>query len=392
MGAWLFAHRSTQRIERQGEEDGHDVPARSPPGPIHRQSLYVVAMIQATQPSATGRQTLIVRPGRRGDAEGLFRLAKAAGSGMTNLQPDLALLSQRLDTSETALVSEEARAAGAAILFVVERAGEVVGTACVFPRIGVEWPFYSYRLTRQAQTHRALRKTVAHDMLILANDFDGQAEVGGLFVDADVRGAAAGRLTARARYLFLAEHRSWFGRLVISDLRGWQDAQGASPVWEALGREFYAMDFTEADHMNALVGNQFIADLSPKHPIYASLLPPAAREALGRPHDDGRGAMRLLLGEGFRHEGYVDIFDGGPTLCAEIDGLKAVRDCRVDAVAMIRAGVGADDRLVSAGAGAAFRAARGGLVIDNDGLVEVDETLAQALGVGVGDQVRHVAF
>jgi arginine N-succinyltransferase len=359
---------------------------------LQRRSLYAAAMNQATETFAHGRRALVVRPGRPDDAEGLHRLAKAAGSGMTNLQPDLDLLRQKLEASEGALDSEEARAAGAAILFVVERAGEVVGTACVFPRIGVEWPFYSYRLTRQAQTHRALRKTVAHEMLILANDFDGQAEVGGLFVEAAVRGAAAGRLAARARYLFLAEHRPWFGRLVISDMRGWQDADGVSPVWEALGREFYAMDFDEADRMNALLGNQFIADLSPKHPIYASLLPRAAREALGRPHDHGRGAMRLLLEEGFRHEGYVDIFDGGPTLCAEIDGLKAVRDCRVDRVAMIRPGVGAGDRLVSAGVGAHFRAARGGLVIDNDGLAELDETLARALGVDVGDLVRHVAF
>jgi arginine N-succinyltransferase len=369
----------------------------------------------ATESSAPGAATrpgdaLVVRPARRGDLDGLFRLAKAAGSGMTNLQPDKALLAERLADTEASLLAEDFRARGGPIFFVVERVGTdgtiardaVIGTACIFPRIGVEWPFYSYRLTRQAQTHKARHdalasRAIAHDVLILANDFDGQAEVGGLFVDASARGMAAGRLTARSRYLFLAEHRDWFGRQVISDMRGYQDEAGVSPVWEALGREFYAMDFEEADRMNAVLGNQFIADLSPKHPIYARLLPRAARDALGRPHDEGRQAMALLLEEGFRHEGYVDIFDGGPTLVANIDDLKAVRESRRVQVGRIGPpDVSLDgppaDRLISAGVAGAFRATRGRLTIGEDNLAELDASRARTLGVQVGDWVRHVAF
>ena len=353
----------------------------------------------ANSPIAAAGGTLIVRPARADDLEGLFRLAEAAGSGMTNLQPDRALLADRLTASDAALASEAARDAGAAIFFVVERCdadgeavGPLVGTASIFPRIGVEWPFYSYRRTRQAQTHKALGKTVAHEMLILANDFDGGAEIGGLFIDAAARGAAAGKLTARSRYLFIAEHRDWFDRQVISDLRGYQDVAGASPFWEALGREFYDMDFAEADRMNAVVGNQFIADLSPKHPIYARLLPPAARMALGRPHDHGRRAMELLLEEGFHDEGYVDIFDGGPTLCARIDDLRGVRENRRVQVARAEAGIESADQLVSAGAGADFRAARGALVVDANNAARLETGLARALRVAPGDFVRHVDF
>ena len=370
------------------------------PRSLHDGRMPTVADPAAKSPVDTARVALVVRPARADDLEGLFRLAQAAGSGMTNLQPDRVLLAERLAASAAALESEAARDAGAAILFVVEHsgadgdlAGPPVGTASIFPRIGVEWPFYSYRLTRQAQTHKALGKTVAHDMLILANDFDGGAEVGGLFIDAAARGAAAGRLTARSRYLFIAEHRDWFDRLVISDLRGYQDAAGASPVWEALGREFYDMDFAEADRMNAVVGNQFIADLSPKHPIYARLLPRAAREALGRPHDHGRRAMAMLIEEGFHDEGYVDIFDGGPTLCAHIDDLKAVRDSRRVQVAGIDNTIlGPPDQLVTSGSGADFRAARGALSIDGNNAATLGAGLAGALRVGPEDYVRHVAF
>jgi arginine N-succinyltransferase len=361
--------------------------------------MATTAELSAERPSPISTGVLVVRPGRRADVDGLYRLALAAGSGMTNLQPDHDLLRDRLKDSEAAMLSADFRARGAPMFLVVERLdpgggptdGTLVATACIFSRIGVEWPFHSYRLTRQAQTHKALGKVVAHDVLILANDFDGATEVGGLFVDATARGAAAGRLTARSRYLFLAEHRDWFGRQVISDMRGYQDENGVSPVWEALGREFYEMDFAEADRMNAVLGNQFIADLSPKHPIYASLLPKAARRALGRPHDDGRRAMALLLEEGFRSEGYIDIFDGGPTLFADIDDLRAVRDSRRATVLAIDETDPGPDRLVSTGAGAAFRCARGGVAAIAGGLT-VDTALAHALGLKIGDTVRHVEF
>jgi arginine N-succinyltransferase len=350
-------------------------------------------------------ERLVVRPARRGDLDGLMRLALAAGPGMTNLHPNVAILTERLVTTEAALLAEDVRARGAPIFFVVERVGasgvaihdSIVGTCCIFARIGVEWPFHSYRLTRQAQTHRAMadpamRKTVVHELLVPATDFDGQAEVGGLFVDASARGAAAGRLTARSRYLFLAEHRDWFGRQVISELRGYQDETGASPVWESLGREFYDMDFADADRLNAIHGNQFISDLSPKHPIYVNLLTKAAREALGRPHDHGRRAMTLLQEEGFRYEGYVDIFDGGPTMSADIDSLKAVRDSRRIQVAEVGGEAGPADQLISAGHGPSFRVARGGLAINPGNGARLDESLARALGVVVGDWVRHVGF
>ena len=342
---------------------------------------------------------LVVRPARLGDLEAFLRVARAVGPGMTNLQPNRDLLAERLSGSEAAMASEAVRARGAPIFFAVERVGvasdeagdRIVGTALIYPRIGVEWPFYSYRLTRQAQTHKAHNKVVAHDVLLLANDFDGAAEVGGLYVESGLRGLAAGRLAARSRYLFLAAHRDWFGRQVISELRGYQDENGESPVWEALGREFYDMDFEEADRLNAHVGNQFIADLSPKHPIYASLLPRPAREALGRPHDDGRRAMALLLEEGFRYEGYVDIFDGGPTLFANIDELKAVREARADAVVGVEPNLTGDDRLACAGHGADFRSARGALEMTARGVI-LDAALAAALGAGLGDRILHVAF
>lgn len=346
-----------------------------------------LARSSAAVPVSSG---LVARPGRRGDLEALFALSCAGGVGLTNLPSDRPALASKLAASEAALDSAAVRQAGAPILFVIEAPdGRIAATSCVFPHVGGEWPFYSFRLIRQTRTSRAAGRSVPQTLLHLANDFDGEAEVGGLFVDPGFRGMAAGTLAARARYLFIAQHRSWFGDRVIAELRGWQDEFGGSPVWDAIGAPFYGMELAEADRFGALNGNQFIMDLGPRHPIYTSMLPAAARGALGRPHDDGQRAYAMLIAEGFRQEGYVDIFDGGPTLCADIDGVRTVRSSRI--VSAIAGSNDGEAALVCTGTGSEFRvlATTTGLMTDTIGL---DPVARERLGVAVGSEVRAVAL
>ncbi len=328
-----------------------------------------------------------VRAARRQDLDAIYRLACAGGSGLTNLPADRNALAAKLDRACRAIVDPAEREAGAPIMLVTELDGGIVGTGMIWARVGGDWPFYSYRLTRQAKISRAIGRTKAQMLLNLVNDFDGETEVGGLFIDPGARGHALGRLTARARYLFIAAHRPWFGRKAIAELRGYQGADGRSPVWEALGRHFYGMEFDEADRTGAIAGNQFIADLGPAYPIYVSLLPADAQAALGRPHDDGRPARDMLLAENFRDEGYVDIFDGGPTLVADIDRIATVAALRTSAVVAIDE-VAAVPVMASTGQGADFRAASGLAAADGE-RVRLAPSLAAALRVGPGDRVWH---
>jgi arginine N-succinyltransferase len=321
---------------------------------------------------------------RAADIDALYALSVAGGSGLTSLPADRDVLASKLDSSERAVTCAEVREAGAAILLVVELDGRVVGTSCIFPRVGAQWPFYSYRLMRQAARSQAIGRTQAQTLLSLVNDFDGEAEVGGLLIDPSARGHALGALAARARYLFMAAHREMFGGRVIAELRGWQDQQGRSPVWDAVGRHFYGMEFTDADRIGAISGNQFIADLGPRYPLYISLLPEPARAALGRPHDDGRLAYEMLLSEGFRAGDYVDIFDGGPTLVADIDAVRTVRECRQSEVTQIAEnGI---PSIVAAGRGPDFRVARGN--VGRGGTTT--PAVADELRVGRGDLIHHV--
>ena len=94
--------------------------------------------------------------------------------------------------------------------------------------------------------------------------------------------------------------------------------------------------------------------------------------------------------EGFRFDGCIDIFDAGPTMTAEIDGLKAVRDSRVSEVDVgpCEAGI---EVLACHGAGEGFCASRGRAELRGERL-RIGLELAQALQVQTGDRVRHVEF
>lgn len=295
-----------------------------------------------------------VRPVRTEDLDALVALASLTGGGMTNLPPDRAALAARIAWSARSLSTPVSAPQDEYYLLVLEDgAGRVIGTASLFSRLGARWPFYSYKLARVAHVSRDLARKFSTQVLHLVNDFDGASEVGGLFLHPDARASGLGGLLARSRYLFIAQHRAAFGDLVVAELRGWVE-HGVSPFWDAVAGPFFGSAFHVADLHNSLHGNQFIADLMPRYPIYITMLPQAARAAIGRPHPGSVPAQQLLLAEGFSHEGYVDIFDGGPTLHTRTDAIRTIQQCRPLDGGGVRTMCARP--LIARGAGAAFRA------------------------------------
>jgi arginine N-succinyltransferase len=336
---------------------------------------------------------LVVRAARPDDLEALYALALQTGGGLTNLPPDRDALAKRLQKSTESYASNLNRPADQMYLLMMEdtKSGAVVGTANLFSQLGTEWPFYSFRITKLRHTSVQLGKALTSDMLQLTNDFDGATEVGGLFLLPEWRQGGAGRLLARSRYLFIAQMRKCFGDRVVAELRGYQDAQGRWPFWEAVGQHFFDMPFEEADKHNSLQGNQFIADLMPKYPIYVRLLPADAQAALGRPNRDGEAALHLLKKEGFQAGAYLDIFDAGPTVFCDTDSLKTIRDSQTASVTDPWQGEGVSSHLICTGQAADFRATVGGVKHTDSGIT-LDRASAVTLGVSSGDLIRHVAF
>jgi arginine N-succinyltransferase len=123
-----------------------------------------------------------------------------------------------------------------------------------------------------------------------------------------------------------------FGKTVVAEMRGVSDADGRSPFWEGLGRHFFSIDFAEADYLTGVGQKAFVAELMPKHPVYVDFLPADAQAVIGKTHDNTRPAVAMLESEGFRYEGYVDIFDAGPTVQAYTSEIRAVKESRTVAV------------------------------------------------------------
>ncbi len=220
-------------------------------------------------------------------------------------------------------------------------------------------------------------------MLTLCTDFEGCSEVGGLFLHPNERAGGLGVLLARSRYLFIKLHRERFAGKVLAELRGVIDEKGGSPFWDAIAGRFFGMTFQEADTFNGAHGTRFIADLMPKTPIYTAMLPENARAVMGVPHPSGRAAMKMLEDEGFACQGYVDIFDGGPTMSAETDRIRTIRESRELEVGAINGAVG-NRMMVASGHLQDFSACYARISTSADGTVTIDDKAAEMLEVRQG--------
>ena len=327
--------------------------------------------------------TFRMRAARADDLAALYEMAKLTGGGFTNLPPDRPSLTAKLDRSGAAFARDEASIADDLFVLVLENVetGQVRGTCQIFSQIGMHAPFYSYRIGTLTQHSKELGRTFRADMLTLSTDLEGSSEVGGLFLHPRERAGGLGMLIARSRYLFVRQHRARFADRMIAELRGLIDEGGGSPFWDGLAGRFFGMNFQDADEFNAINGHQFIADLMPKTPIYIAMLTDHARAAIGLPHPSGRAAMRMLENEGFTHDGYIDIFDGGPTMCAATSRIRSVAEAREVMIERVAENAG-PRAIVSQGSLTGFTAAWGQIEDTT-----IDPGAATALGVEPGQTV-----
>ncbi|WP_017670477.1 arginine N-succinyltransferase [Blastomonas sp. AAP53] len=333
--------------------------------------------------------SFIIRAATPGDLQPIYEMAKLTGGGFTNLPADRKSLESKIVRSTEAFARDAESVEDELFVLVLEntQTREIRGTCQLITRVGQKWPFYSYRLSTLSQHSAELAQTFRAEILSLVTDLEGSCEVGGLFLHPGERAGGLGMLLARSRYLFIAMHRKRFTDRILAELRGVIDEAGDSPFWDSIAGRFFGMSFDEADTFNALHGNQFIADLMPKHPVYVAMLSDAARHVLGRPNVSGRAAMRMLENEGFAHENYVDIFDGGPTMTARTDQVHSIRNSRDATVRAVAEG--GTLSLVASGKLADFRCGYAHVADGADG-VAIDAKASALLGIGTGDAVRWI--
>ncbi len=332
--------------------------------------------------------TIVLRAAGGHDLSALYDMAQTTGGGFVNLPPDRDKLAQRLSAAKTAFARDTDDFGVDRFLFVLEDLGTqaIHGTCQIFSHIGTDAPFYSYRIDRHGADHAVLGRSVDHTTLTICTDHAGCSEVGGLFLRADARAGGAGTLLARSRYLFIAMHRARFADRTIAELRGVVDDAGEAPFWDGIAARFFGMGFAAADAFNADHGTHVLAGLMPTTPVLLAMLPDSARAVLGVPHPSGRPALRLLEKEGFRHDDYVDLFDGGPTVTAATDDIATVRAASSATIRAIAENDDAIPCIAAAGRLAGFRACFASIAQQDDGIA-LDPQAARALNVAIGDPI-----
>jgi arginine N-succinyltransferase len=271
---------------------------------------------------------LFVRPGRLSDIDALAQMALAARPVLHSLPHDRHALEARIALSEDSFRFDADFPGEEVYLFVLEdtATGQLLGTASIVAAAGYSEPFYAFRNDALIHASRELHVNRKIHALTMSHELTGKSRLAGFYIDRSATGAgdAAAHLLARARMMYMAANRRRFTPEVFSLLLGVTDEAGTSPFWEAVGRRFFGRDFAQIEIASGGRSRTFIAEVMPTYPLYVPLLPEEAQRVIGEPNAKALLSYDIHLEEGFEPDRFVDIFDAGPVLTAQIDRIACV--------------------------------------------------------------------
>jgi arginine N-succinyltransferase len=271
-----------------------------------------------------------IRAARRDDEDELFALARFLNT--VNLPNDRKSIAQLLDVSERSFDGSIENPRDREYIFLLrdlERSCSA-GTSMIIAQLGRPGEPYIYLDVDTEEKYSAtLKKHFVHRVLSVRYVYDGPTEIGGLVVHPDYRSGTQklGTLISYVRFLFVAMQRATFRDELLAELLPPLEPDGTSHLWEALGRHFTELSYSEADRLSKR-NKEFIRTLFPQGEIYASLLPAHAQAVIGAVGEQTRGVEKMLRRVGFHYAERVDPFDGGPHFTARTDEVSLVRASR----------------------------------------------------------------
>lgn len=335
---------------------------------------------------------ILFRNATANDVDAIHNLALHGGFGMTTLPKDMETLQKRLDWSTLSFSKTVNKPLNEYYMFVLEdtETKQIAGTSAIEASTGFETPFYSYKLSKRTRICHSMGIRSDYEVLNLVNDNQGLSEVCTLFLEPDFRVNGNGLLLSRARFLFMAQFPQRFAPRIMADMRGISDEEGNSPFWNNVGCHFFQMSFADADRLTTATNKQFIADLMPRNPLYVALLAPEAQAVIGKPHHSTVPAMNILLREGFQFNGYIDIFDGGPTIEAPCQQIHTIAASRVLPVTSISDDI-SSSRFLLANDHIDFRATIGQVIInEKKSACTISKETAAVLQIKKEEHIRIV--
>lgn len=286
----------------------------------------------------------LIRPARASDLSTLLKLAKMVH--FINLPADKDAIADRIAWSRLCFRGREqedgARHAGGvgrgaggrspSFMFVLEdmSTGNPVGTSAIISEMGSPGnPNVAMQLRRREFFSEDLQQGVTHVTAQVVLDEDGPTELGGLIIGPSFRGHKdrLGLQLSLIRFHYIGLHRDRFKDRLLAEMMAPITPDGRNEVWEAFGRKFINLSYSEADRFCAQ-SREFMTSLLPRDEIYIGLLPAEARASFGKVGVDTVPALRMLERLGFEYRDRVDPFDGGPHMHAETETVSPVRDTR----------------------------------------------------------------
>jgi arginine N-succinyltransferase len=329
----------------------------------------------------------VIRPAQPKDLPTLLKLARMVH--FINLPADSDLLTAKIRKSLASFAGKAKSERERQFMFVLEdtETENVIGTSAVISAIS--WPGFPHvflKLGRREFVSKDLATGQVHTTLQFGIDESSPSEMGGLILAPGYRGhkEKLGALLSAVRFHFIGLHREWFSERMIAEMMGAVTPDSHTLLWEYLGRRFINLSYKEADLFSAR-SKEFMLSLFPREEIFVSLLPPEARNLIGRVGEETEPALAMLKKQGFRETGHVDPFDGGPYVEAVRDEIPLVRATEVRSLGDGSATL-AGSAIVSHEAREDFRAVRTAWALDGETL-HISPAAMQALGLRAGARV-----
>lgn len=261
------------------------------------------------------------------DLEQLLALARHLNT--VNLPEDRAYLERLLEHSAASFAGKIGDRRLCKYVFVVldRELGRAVGTSTLVAQLGRKDAPYIFLDVLQEEKYSApLDRHFEHTVLRLGFSYDGPTELAGLVLDPAYRRAPErlGLAISYVRFSFIAAHPELFQQELLAELLPPLEPDGTSHLWEAFGRRFTNMTYSEADRLSS-EDKTFIRDLFPSGVVYASLFDPAAQAVIGKVGPQTLGVERMLKRAGFRYADRIDPFDGGPHFVADREEVVPIR-------------------------------------------------------------------
>ncbi|HXH73702.1 MAG TPA: arginine N-succinyltransferase [Bacteriovoracaceae bacterium] len=339
----------------------------------------------------------ILRSVETKDLKDLYKLSTIMT--FINLPPDEEIIRRKIESSMKSFLNPSKDLNQNYYIFVLEDSErqEILGVSMIHAQHGTEdEPHFYLTVGKEAKFSQTINTGFVHGTLKLGLDTNGPTEIGGLILNPEYRGnkSKLGKQLSFVRFLYMAVNPDRFKPMIHSELMPPLDKNGNSPLWEAVGRRFLNMNYTEADILSRS-NKEFILSLFPSENIYQTLLPMDARESIGKVGKETEPVKKMLESIGFKYTYEVDPFDGGPHYRCPLKEINPVKERMTGTLVANEKfnPVGTRDVLITLqNPDYDFFAIKCLLQVHGDGQVSMDPKLVKELGLKLPQKITAIPF